>query len=578
MCLIALLLAAVPVTAVAVQDAADLLSGVWTGGIATPAGPLETSFYIEPDGQGGWTGSADTPEQRVWGLPLVAVELHDEDGSETRVAFVMGHARYEGLLNREQRTLDGHWIQNGAEAEFDLDWRALPPPLAPELAARLAGLWEGVLELGAIELRMVLRLARDERGRLGGYMKSPDQTPLEFAITRIDVLGAGRLRVAVGTLGATLEAELAQEDSELRTTFLQGAARLPLNLTRVEAETVVQRPQTPRPPFPYRVEEVGYRNEPADVTLAGTLTLPQGEGPFPAVLLISGSGAQDRDETVFQHKPFWVIADHLTRRGVAVLRVDDRGVGGSSAGPSPGTATTADFARDAAAGVDFLRARAEVDAKRIGLVGHSEGGVIAPLVARDHGGVAFLVLLAGTGVRGDRLLTMQVEALARAEGMQGEELEQLLAMEREVFALLLDEALDEDVRRERLRTLIENAPTLASTEDAEGEIALAMNMLETPWVRWFAAHDPAPVLEELRIPILALNGSLDLQVPAGPNLEAISAALKRAGNEQFVVREFEGLNHLFQHSATGLVAEYGRIEETFAVEVLEVMGEWIALR
>jgi len=567
-------LGVLPLLGALAQETPDPLSGIWTGGIETPRGALETSFYIEPDGKGGWTGSADTPEQRIWGLPLVSVQL--EDGG--RVAFVMGHARYDGVLDREQRTLDGHWKQRGKESVFDLTWRALPPPPEPALVARFAGLWEGMLQAGAVELRIVLSLAADERGRLGGYMKSPDQTPAEFALTRVDVLGEGRARVAVGTAGSTIEVELAKEDTELSALYLQGAARLPLVLGRVEAETAVHRPQTPSPPFPYRIEEVGYRNEADDVDLAGTLTLPEGPGPFPAVLLISGSGPQDRDETIFQHKPFWVVADYLSRLGLAVLRVDDRGVGGSTAGPSPRTATTADFVRDAAAGVDFLASRTDVDAARIGLVGHSEGGVIAPLVARDRGGVAFLVLLAGTGVRGDRLLTMQAEALARAEGMEGEELEELMAIQREVFELLLDDELTDEVRRDRTRELLEHAPTLESAAEAEGEIALMLSQLETPWLRWFAAHDPAPVLEQLRIPVLALNGSNDLQVPAEPNLGAIARALERAGNEQVTVVEFEGLNHLFQHSETGLISEYGRIEETFAPEVLEVIGAWLSRR
>jgi alpha-beta hydrolase superfamily lysophospholipase len=565
------LCAAIPTQTRGTQDP---LAGIWSGAIEAPGGPLETSFHIEADGQGGWTGSADTPAQYVWGLPLVSVEL--EGGRE--VAFVMGHARYEGVLDPDRRKLAGHWQQGGREVKFDLVWSPPPPALDAALGAALTGTWEGSLAAGAVELRIVLQLARDERGLLRGHMKSPDQTPLEFAVTRTDVLGEGRLRIAIGTLGASFEAALAEDGAELAGDFLQGAAKLPLTLIKVAAESVVRRPQTPQPPFPYRSEEVGYRNEADDVTLAGTLTLPEGEGPFAAALLITGSGGQDRDETIFQHKPFWVIADHLTRHGIAVLRVDDRGVGGTTAGREPGSATTADFARDVAAGVAFLAARAEVDAARIGLIGHSEGGVIAPLVARDHGGVAFLVLLAGTGVRGDALLVMQAEALARAEGLAGEELAAVVETQRRLLALLVDDQLSEDERRVRMRALLEAAPQISAGDDAQGEIALALSQVESPWLRWFVRHDPAPVLAAVHVPVLALNGRLDLQVPWEPNLGAIAAALEQAGNEDVSVRDLPGLNHLFQHCQTGQVAEYGRIEETLAPEVLELLSSWIVER
>jgi len=221
--------------------------------------------------------------------------------------------------------------------------------------------------------------------------------------------------------------------------------------------------------------------------------------------------------------------------------------------------------------VRFLAAREEVDAARIGLVGHSEGGVIAPLVARDHGGVAFLVLLAGPGLRGDRLLTLQVEAIARAEGVVGEELEAQLSLQREVFEVLLDEALDEGQRLARWRALLEE-------EAGRQDLELTLAQLTSPWLRWFACHDPAPVLAEIRVPVLALNGRLDLQVPWQPNLEAIAAALEKAGNEDFTTRDLPGLNHLFQHTETGLVSEYGKLEETFAPEVLELIADWVVER
>ena len=563
--LAALLLIAGP--ALPIQEEPDRLTGVWAGDIQVPGQPLETLFHVRPDGEGGWTGTADTPVQGVFGLPLVEVRL--EEGR--RVHFVMSHARYEGVLHETKARLDGAWIQNDARVDFDCEREALPERLSEERLEKLLGTWEGLLKVGAVELRILFQLDRVGPRRLGGHMKSPDQSPLEFDVTRVDDLGEGRVRLCLGTLASRFEAAISPSSGLLEGTYYQGGVRLPLSVRRVPVETELNRPQTPQPPFPYVIEEVRYLNEDHGVTLAGTLTRPEGDGPFPAVLLISGSGAQDRDETIFEHKPFWVLADHLTRRGIAVLRVDDRGVGGSSAGEDTGQETSADIALDVAAGVRFLAAREEVDAARIGLVGHSEGGVIAPLVARDHGGVAFLVLLAGPGLRGDRLLTLQVEAIARAEGVVGEELEAQLSLQREVFEVLLDEALDEGQRLARWRALLEE-------EAGRQDLELTLAQLTSPWLRWFACHDPAPVLAEIRVPVLALNGRLDLQVPWQPNLEAIAAALEKAGNEDFTTRDLPGLNHLFQHTETGLVSEYGKLEETFAPEVLELIADWVVER
>jgi len=483
----------------------------------------------------------------------------ETDESTFRLAVPATGGVFVAELAEGGEELLGHWEQRGARLELSCKRRPPPPPLPEGLGERLPGIWEGVLEIGPVELRIVLTIERDESGKLGGHMVSPDQSPLELSITRVDYLAEGRLRVCIGSVFVTFTVDLDGQARQLECSYRQANRTFPITLALVEEESEVRRPQEPRPPFPYQSEEVFYENAGAGVTLAGTLTLPEGDGPFPAALLITGSGAQDRDETVFQHKPFWVIADHLSRRGVAVLRVDDRGVGGSSA--------SAD-----------LTARDDIAGDRIGLIGHSEGGIIAPLAAVRSEAVAFVVLLAGPGVKGDELLLLQLEALGRADGMEEGELERALATQRALFGLLFDDSLSEEERSAAMRAVLEQSPDLAEGEEGEREVQTALAQLANSWVRWFLRHDPAPVLERVRCPVLAVNGTLDLQVPCQVNLEAIEAALGRGGNTDHELRAFEGHNHLFQHCETGQVSEYGKIEETFSPEVLEALTAWIHAR
>ena len=377
------------------------------------------------------------------------------------------------------------------------------------------------------------------------------------------------------SVGATFEAAL-DESGVLAGTFSQAGLKLSLKLDPVEVPTVVNRPQTRRPPFPYRQEEVSYENALDGVTLAGTLTLPEGPGPFPAALLITGSGAQDRDESVFGHRPFLVIADHLTRAGVAVLRVDDRGVGGSTGGSE--RATSADFAGDVRAGVAFLRTRARIAPNRIGLIGNSEGGIIAPMVASEDETVAFVVLLAGPGLVGEEILYLQSGLIARASGATPQIIAANRRTQEQLFAIVKDDSLTPTEARKGMTEVLEADESLPAGAEGEGFVSYQLAVLESPWMRFFIEHDPAPVLKRVRCPVLALNGTLDLQVPWKENLEAIREALETAGNQDVTVMELPGLNHLFQHAETGLVTEYGQIEETFATEVLDLMTTWILER
>ena len=350
-----------------------------------------------------------------------------------------------------------------------------------------------------------------------------------------------------------------------------------------DASAYGPRPQTPKPPFPYAEREVLYDNPGDGSKIGGTLTVPAGEGRHPAVLLITGSGAQDRDETLFGHKPFLVIADHLSRHGIAVLRVDDRGVGKSTGEPTK--ATIDSHGGDVDAGIAFLARQPEVDAGKIGLIGHSEGGILAALVAARSPKVAFIISLAGTGLPGTDINPMQVEAMLRATGGLSEQaVADIVAAQRKLMKLVASDASDEAIDQE-LRKTLEAAANHAPPEAREQALAAAQSrvaaegkMLKSPWFRSFLKHDPRTSWRKVRCPALALVGSKDTQVPPAANLKAIAAALKQAKNADATTTELPGLNHLFQVAGTGLVDEYGKIEQTIDPAVLDLITEWIEKR
>ena len=329
-----------------------------------------------------------------------------------------------------------------------------------------------------------------------------------------------------------------------------------------------------------------YENAAAGITLAGTLTMPSSQGPHPAVVLISGSGAQDRDEALMGHKPFLLLADHLTRRGIAVLRYDDRGVGGS--GGNTMRATLQDNATDVEAAITFLKTRSEIDAARIGLIGHSEGGWVSPLVAMTSDDVTFIVMLAGPGVTAENLLYAQQEALLKQAGVSSDYIEGNAMISKEVFDILREDDDPEAVNAELMRRVevlkenatsaqrsgIEQVMTSISPEQWEQQI----RTMATPWFRGLLNYDPTEALHELDVPVLALIGELDLQVPPGQNIPALEEAFANGNATDYTVRELPQLNHLFQTATTGAITEYARIEETMSPVVLEIISDWILER
>lgn len=442
-------------------------------------------------------------------------------------------------------------------------------------AQDITGQWNGLLDVGAQKLRIVFNITETEEG-LEATMDSPDQGAFGLEVRSV-TFDEGQLELVCDFPAIEYEAEL--NDGVFDGVFKQAGHEFPLDLQREElAAPVYNRPQEPKEPFPYRVEEVVFANPQAGIKLAGTLTLPEGEGAFPAVVMISGSGAQNRDEELLGHKPFLVISDHLTRNGIAVLRFDDRGFGESEGDQTH--VTSIDFASDVASAVAFLREREDIGP--IGLIGHSEGGLIAPMVASDSGDVQFIVMLAGPGLRGDEILILQEELIMRGYGTSEEDLELARDLNRRIYDLILEAEDIQSVKPELtslLRESLESGTMLVPEgTDKEKLLTLTLETLTKDWMVFFIRHDPVPVLEEIRIPVLALNGSNDLQVPSKENLEAIAKALEKAGNEDFTVIEYAGLNHLFQESETGMPDEYIQIEQTFSPQVLEDMTNWILQR
>ncbi|WP_439489661.1 alpha/beta hydrolase family protein [Algoriphagus sp.] len=341
----------------------------------------------------------------------------------------------------------------------------------------------------------------------------------------------------------------------------------------------IDRPQEPSKPYPYYTEEITFKNNHSHVTLAGTLTLPSAAGNYPAVILISGSGAQNRDEEISGHKPFLIISDHLTKLGIAVLRYDDRGVGKSTGNFK--TATTADFASDVASAIEFLKTRKEIDKDKIGLIGHSEGGLVAPMVASDSKDVSFIVLLAGPGIEIMKVLLMQQELIARANGLSEPEIKEYILPVHEEAYRMISMSTDGRTLKTDLARLIgqsyDNSPAdlMPSEMSREEIVSTQSDKWSSEWFRNFLKYDPASILEKVTCPVLALNGEKDLVVTPKENLSGIINALKKGGNSRVTVKELPNLNHLFQNCETGSPAEYATIEETFSPDALKEISDWI---
>ena len=446
----------------------------------------------------------------------------------------------------------------------------------PEIIGKIKGSWSGPLKAGPAELTVVINISANENDSLTATIDSPDQGAMGLATSKVRVT-SDSLIVRSKALRATYKGAFGSDFTELTGTWTQSGSEFPLSLHHSFEKYSLKRPQEPKPPYPYTEKEVLFSSEKDSIDLAGTLTLPEKGGPFPAVILITGSGKQNRDEEMMGHKPFLLLADYLTREGIAVLRFDDRGYGKSTG--TFFTATTLDFATDVVAAFDFLKRQNEIDTTRIGLAGHSEGGLVASIVASHQKEIAFLILLAGPGLTGEQILLLQTALLNRNAGLREEDIAFETKLRTKIYQAIRKNS-DNIKASEQIKMILRSAKK--KNPDREGLVQIRDQQADlfiqectTPWFRMFLELDPVDYLSHTKCPVLALNGSLDIQVPAKENLQAIEKALIFGGNPDYTIDEIPGVNHLFQHAETGNIDEYKKIEETMAPEVLEKIGEWI---
>jgi pimeloyl-ACP methyl ester carboxylesterase len=542
-------------------------AGDWNGVLRTPIGELHLIVSIRRLADGSLAADLQSPDQGAGKLPITNINV--ESGQLTWTASSIS-ASYKGNWVAGEAAWSGTFTQ-GADMPLKLT-RGLPPP--KPVVAGMDGTWSGKIERNGATLRVVLRIATGAQGTNVAF-DSPDQ--LAYGLSVQDFARDGqKVRFRLDVRGARYEGMLSDDQQSLRGTWT-APNQPPTEIVFTRGSTAAaqpKRPQTPQPPFPYREEEVAFDNplQPG-VHLAGTLTLPQGKGPFPAAILITGSGQQDRDETLLGHKPFWVIADYLSRRGIAVLRVDDRGTGKSTGDVA--RATSEDFASDSNAAFAYLRTRPEIRPSAIGFIGHSEGGMIGPIAMASNKDAAFLVMLAGPGTNPVKLLLAQRRLIGAMTGLSQAEMDKAEPVLAAMYnAIAAARTFEDGLAAARAILTPEALTAIGAPAATDPRIVLAR--IGTPWFRYFLRYDPVPNLRAIRVPVLALNGSLDRQVPAKENLAAIRAALK--DNPDATVIELPGLNHLFQTAKTGAVGEYAEIEETIAPAALERMSSWIVAR
>jgi pimeloyl-ACP methyl ester carboxylesterase len=439
----------------------------------------------------------------------------------------------------------------------------------------ITGSWLGSLDVNSIKLRLVFNIKLNDKDSLTASMDSPDQGAKNIPMGSV-ILKSDSLIIQAPLLLGNYKGAV-KNDSTIEGQWTQSGRSFKLDLRKLRAAFTVNRPQEPKPPFPYASEEVTFGNKKFNIFLAGTLTIPEGKGPFPAVILITGSGAQNRDEALMGHKPFLVIADWLSRNGIAVLRYDDRGVGKSQGNYA--TATSADLATDAEAAYLFLKNNPRINPTAIGLIGHSEGGLIAPITVVSNPGIAFIVSLAGPGVTGDQILFRQQADFARLSGAKEEDIAEGIEVNKKLFAILKKEKdnmkAEAKITETYRKILTDKKLPPEDIEKGIVQLNTTFGVQTYTWYRYFISTDPASYWKKVKCPVIALNGEKDLQVAADVNLPAIDKALKAGGNKNVKTVKLPELNHLFQHCTTGLPAEYGQIEETFSPEALKIISDWI---
>jgi hypothetical protein len=450
----------------------------------------------------------------------------------------------------------------------------LTKPLQYSTQDKIVGIWLGELEIpNSAKLRMGIVISKTDNNSFKAVLNIIDQATGEILCDEV-IYRNDSLVIRITGLGIEIAGILDTENKSIKGEFKQRGGIIPVSFTRTDKLPELLRPQEPKEPFPYIDENVIFENQKAGIKLAGTLTFPNSKGKFPAVILVTGSGQQDRNENIGGHKPFWIIADYLTRNGIAVLRVDDRGIGGSTGNFNQ--STTGDFAEDALAGLTFLKSRREIDLKKIGIIGHSEGGIVAPLAASISSDVAFIVSMAGVFINFEDVIIDQILNQQKLLGRNNEDLELERNWRKKIYSLA-KENTDSITAAKKLWNLYSDL-----TEDEikrlnwpKGRQEAQIKQVLNPWWRYVLGLDNKAVLMKVKCPVLAIYGELDQQVNPDKNIPIIEEVLKVGINKNLTVKKFPGLNHLFQTAKTGSEYEYFRIEETFSPQALQFITEWI---
>ena len=557
-----------PSAATSAAQMAGVPQGTYSGTLQAGEAKLHLLLHLSKEPNGSLRATLDSLEQGVFAIEASSVSFANFN---LKLDLTSVGARFEGKVSPDHELIHGDWSQGNVS--IPLIFRRETGAVARKPGDALfpvEGLWQGAVETHGMRLRFQLHISHDTEGELIAALDSLDQGVTGLPANKV-TLQDQAFHFEIPSLAGVYEGTLNPTKNAIAGKWSQTSAdNLPLDFRRSDQTLELRRPQTPARPYPYVEEEVTFHGGAEGIELSGTLTLPKGAGPFPAVLLVAGSGPQDRDASLANHRPFLLIADALTRKGIAVLRYDKRGVGKSTGNPD--AATTMDLAADAKAALAFLKSRKEIDGSRIGLIGHSEGAIIAPYLAGHSKEVKWLVLLAAPATPGEQTLLHQSELIGRAGGLTDEQLEASLGFDQAAYALVRKEK-DPSALAEKLVALVKETGLDAALPPAALETQL--RMLSSPWFRFFLDYDPLPNLKTVSCPVLALYGQKDLQVAPKANLPLLQKALQEATNSRAETRELPELNHLFQHAYTGTPAEYAAIEETFSPEALTLIVDWV---
>jgi hypothetical protein len=537
--------------------------GSWHGEILVSGNKVPLTFHISINKNDKFIATMDSPSQGAKDIPIKEVIISDRS---IKLNIAVANAFFEGQFDNDSTQFQGAWKQGGQTF----------PLVLKQKAEDITGLWKGKLQGTSVEFS--LNISMNENNKAVAYL-SPNGGISKVEVSKL-VNQPDKLSFEVPAEGVKYSGNLNKKDKGIEGVFSQGNREFTLNFSKADSTKQVRlnRPQHPVKPYLYNSEDVVFDNNKENIKLAGTLTTPKGEGPFPGIVLVSGSGPQDRDQTFMGHKTFLVLADHLTKSGIAVLRFDDRGFAKSTGNFS--SATSLDFASDVQAAVEFLVEHSHIDASNIGLVGHSEGGLIAPIVASQSDDVAFIALMAGPGISGNEIAIGQIQTILSVNGLSEKAAKAGSNITRQLNEAIITNQDSNDFEG-LLKQTYANAwsllPEPIQTELEKvggGSISNArIKTLSSAWNQYFLIHQPEMYLSKLSIPVMAIHGNKDKQMMASVNLQAIKAALNPS--PKHLVLEMDGLNHLFQTANTGLMSEYSKITETVAPHALEEISAWV---